>query len=404
MKQIEESTASDAVGEGLELAHPNSTTPRITQTITHLPIRHKLFISYLLVVFVGLLVLVISTLFVAPVNFSHYMQGMGRGAGQGGMMNQRMQAIDAEVDTAFRESMNTALLWAAAAATITAVGASWFVSQQIVNPIRALVALSQRIAGGHYEERLTAATPDEIGELIHSFNQMAQALAETESMRRQLLGDVTHELKTPLASIKGYIEGLQDGVIPATPETYQLIHREAARLQRLVQDLQELSRVEAGQESVHGQPVDLSRLLQTVITRMRPQFDEKTIRLHADLPDNLPPAYADLDRTEQIVTNLLGNALQYTPEGGDVSVRLTSLRDTLQIAVQDSGVGLAVDDLERVFQRFYRVDKSRSRASGGSGIGLTIARHLAEAQGGSIHAESAGIGQGSTFYLTLPTR
>lgn len=374
----------------------------ITRHLSNLPIRHKLFISYLFVVFVGLMVLTVSTAFVAPANFSHQMQGMGMGRGAGGMMGQRMQLLDVELAASFRQAVNTALLWAGIGATVTAVVASWFVSQQIVNPIRVLVTLSQRIAGGHYEERLMIASQDELGELIHSFNQMADALAETETQRRQLLADVTHELKTPLASIKGYMEGLQDGVILPTPETFQQVHREADRLQRLVQDLQALSRFEAGQMTIHPQRVNVRQMVETLLNRMQPQFDEKHITLSAEIPDALPTVYADPDRAEQVLTNLLGNALQYTPEGGYVTVMVTPHDHHLQIAVHDTGIGLNPNDLERIFTRFYRVDKSRSRASGGSGIGLTIARYLVEAQGGTIWAESSGLGQGSTFYFTLP--
>lgn len=361
---------------------------------------YKLFVSYILVVVIGLVVLAISTAFVAPVNFSQQMTHMG--GKLNGMMGQHRQELTAELEASFNNSLINALITAGLAATLAAGVVSWFVSNRIVHPIQALVTLSQRIAGGHYEQRLHLNTGDELAELVENFNRMAASLAETEGMRQRLLGDVTHELKTPLTSIKGYMEGLQDGVLPATPETFQLIHNEADRLQRLVEDLQELSRTEAGQIQLEITTCDPHQIITPVIERMRPQFREKEIELDTTIPDDLPLIRADVDRTAQVLTNLLGNALQYTPSQGHVTVNVTQRGHQLCFSIRDSGVGLASNDLERIFQRFYRVDKSRSRASGGSGIGLTIAKHLVEAQGGTIHAESAGVGKGSQFSFTLP--
>ncbi|MBZ0297167.1 MAG: HAMP domain-containing protein [Anaerolineae bacterium] len=361
---------------------------------------HKLFVSYIVVVIVGLVVLSIATAYVAPANFSQQMTHM-RG-NRFDMAGQHMVELDIELEASFRDAINNALLISGLAAILAAVGVSWFVSQWLTRPIRSLVTLSHRIAGGHYEQRLRLDTRDEFAELVDSFNRMAASLADTEAMRVRLLGDVSHELKTPLAGIKGYMEGLQDGVLPATPETFQLVHREAERLQRLVQDLQELSRAEAGQvplEIVNCKPNDL---VMPVVDRMRPQFNEKNITLISDIPDNLPPVRADSDRTAQILTNLLGNALQYTASGGEVGVTASREPDHLRFSVSDTGVGLAPGELEHIFERFYRVDKSRSRSRGGSGIGLTVAKHLVEAQSGSIYAVSDGLGKGSQFNFTLP--
>ncbi|MBI1256430.1 MAG: HAMP domain-containing protein [Chloroflexi bacterium] len=373
----------------------------------------KLFLSYLLVILVGLLILALSTAFIAPITFSQQMRhmemnGAENGAANiGGMMNggqgrAAAQALNEQLNSTFRASVDTALLLAGAAATLVALFVSWFVSRRIVHPLRAMAQLSQRIAGGHYEQRLTAQAQDELGDLTHNLNTMASALEQTETMRRQLLADVTHELKTPLASIKGYMEGLQDGVLPATAETFQSIHRETMRLQRLVQDLGELSRAEARQIEMHVERIAPETLARAVIQRLQPQFAEKHIALLCDLPAKLPEVCADRDRAEQILTNLLGNALQYTPADGTVTLSAVAEPKALRFSIQDTGIGLAPQDIERIFQRFYRVDKSRSRAFGGSGIGLTIARHLAEAQGGGLSAESPGLRQGSTFHFTLP--
>ena len=361
---------------------------------------YKLFLSYIIVILVAMIVLLTATAFVAPVNFTEEMRH-GRG-NMAGMMGQQMQELEIELENDFRNAVNSALMIAGVVAVVTSIGVSWFVSQRIVNPIRSLVMLSHRIAGGDYEQRLQLDTHDELAELIDSFNRMATALADTETMRMRLLGDVTHELKTPLTSIKGYMEGLQDGVLPATPETFQLIHREADRLQRLVQDLQELSRVEAGEIPMRITLIHLQEVVSSVAEQLRPQFAEKNISLLLDVPEALPTVKADVDRTAQILTNLLGNALQYTESGGTVKVRAEHNGSYIRIAVIDTGIGLAGEDLRQIFQRFYRVDKSRSRSSGGSGIGLTVAKHLVEAQGGEISARSEGISKGSQFSFTLP--
>lgn len=365
----------------------------------------KLFITYLLIAAVSLIVLAASTAFVAPEAFSRRIMAYRQPATilrPRTTMWMQVQTQEHILYEDFRESINDALLLAGIAAILTAVVISLTFSRRIVNPIKALVQVSQRIADGHYDERLQIDSQDELGELTMHFNLMAQALADTETKRRQLIADVSHELKTPLASIKGYMEGLQDGVFPATPETFQLIHQEADRLQRLVQDLQELSRTEAGEVEINLQVCDTIELLQTALDRLKPQFADKGVNLEMSVPDHLPQVRADYDRTSQILTNLLGNSLQYTPPGGHVIVDANHHGDFLQFSIKDDGAGLSGEDVHQVFQRFYRADKSRSRRSGGSGIGLTIARHLIEAQGGKIWAESPGLGQGSAFSFTLP--
>jgi histidine kinase len=229
---------------------------------------------------------------------------------------------------------------------------------------------------------------------------MAERLGQVESMRQRLIGDVSHELRTPLTAIKGSMEGLMDGVLPATHETFLQIHAEANRLNRLVDDLQELSRVEAHAYELDIQPVDISLVIGTVSERLAPQFESKRIELDLELARVL----ADEDRAVQLLTNLVGNALQYTPENGAVTIETRRTANEVLISIHDTGIGIPREHLQHVFDRFYRVDKSRSRrAGGGSGIGLTIARALVEAHGGKIWVESAGLGEGSTFTFTLPT-
>ena len=365
----------------------------------------KIFIAFLGVILLGAVVLVVTIQFTAPTAFARHMgQGLGQGQGQGMGMGQGQGMMQTFYQD-FRSGVNEALGVAALAAIIVAVGASLALSRRVVAPLRAMTIASRRIAEGKYDERVSVSSKDELGQLGESFNQMAEQLEQVESMRRQLIGDVSHELRTPLTAIKGSMEGLIDGVLPADTETYEQIRAEAERLSRLVDDLQELSRVEAHAYPLDFREVDVSSLVATAIKRLTPTARAKRITLTSSLPRDLPRLLADEDRLGQVLTNLTANGIQYTPEGGTVTISAERKNGELQISVADTGVGIPPEHLAHIFTRFYRVDKSRSRASGGgSGIGLTIARHLVEAHGGRIWAESEGDGKGSRFVFTLPVR
>src|SRR3990172_5997922 len=368
----------------------------------------KLLLSYLVIIVVGVAVLVIASQFILPTSFNRHMSGMmgmtndGMGMGMGNLGFGNPDSMS-QLYVDFRASFNEALMYAALAAMLVAIALSLFFSRSVISPVRAMSLATQRIADGHYNERVHVNGNDELAQLALYFNQMAEKLNQIESMRRRLIGDVSHELRTPLTAIKGSMEGLMDGVLPATNKTYQQIHAEADRLNRLVDDLQELSRVEARAYELDIRPVDVSSLVRTVTKRLTPHAESKRISLDLDLAPDLPPVLADEDRTTQVLTNLAGNALQYTPEGGRITISAKQVGNEVQIAVHDTGIGIPPEHLANIFDRFYRVDKSRSRQSGGgSGIGLTIARALVEAHGGHIWAESAGDGKGSTFAFTVP--
>lgn len=372
----------------------------------------KLLLSYLAIIAMGILVLIIASQFILPASFNRHMAGMGPlmgngmqhmpGTGTGGQGFGGANGMP-QLYRDFRASFNEALLYAALAATSVAILLSLYLSRSVTAPVQAMSLAAQRIADGRYEERVQVPGEDELGQLATRFNRMAEKLSQVESMRRQLIGDVSHELRTPLTAIKGSMEGLIDGVLPATPETFQQIHAEADRLNRLVDDLQELSRVEAHAYELDIRPVDVSTLVQTVTKRLFPQFEAKRITLDTELAPDMPRVLADEDRIVQVLTNLTGNALQHTPENGKVTITAKPTNAEVRISVHDTGTGISPEHLPHIFDRFYRADKSRSRrAGGGSGIGLTIARALVEAHRGRIWAESAGEGQGSTFTFTLP--
>ena len=371
----------------------------------------KLLLSYLAIVLVGGAVLAITSASVLPVSFNRHMarfgapsaaQGMGMGMGPGfgavagtGMMPQ--------LYADYRAGFNEALLYASLAAGAAAVLLSIVFSRGVIAPVRAIAAASGRISNGHYDERVRVSGSDELGQFAVRFNEMAEKLEQVEAMRRRLIGDVSHELRTPLTTIKGSMEGLIDGVLPATAETYQQIHAEADRLNRLVDDLQELSRMEAHAYQLNRRPADVASLLGTAASRMAVQAQSRNISLALEPAADLPVVQVDADRLLQVLTNLIGNAIQYSPEGARVIVSARRVSNEVQIAVKDSGIGIPAEHLPHIFDRFYRVDASRSRRSGGgSGIGLTIARALVEAHGGRIWVESGGEGQGSTFTFTLP--
>ncbi|MBE0410082.1 MAG: HAMP domain-containing protein [Anaerolineales bacterium] len=365
----------------------------------------KLFLSYLVIIVVGVMVLASAAELTIPSSFDRHMSAMS--AWMMNMMGDSGMMMEMDLFTNFRAAVREALAYAALAAFMVAVLASLLVSRQVVAPVKAMTSASQRIAEGHYDERvhlsgdLDEGQQDELSQLARSFNQMAAQLEKIETLRRQLIGDVAHELRTPLTTIKGSIEGLIDGVLPMEVETFQQIYKEADRLQKLVTDLQELSRVEAGAYELSPQPMEISQLVEMTVARIERQFEEKGVNLETDVSPDLPHVLVDEDRFGQIMLNLVGNALQYTPSGGKVIIRANHVGNEVQVVVSDTGIGIPVDQQSQIFTRFYRVDKSRSRVGGGSGIGLTVAKHLVEAHGGRIWVQSQGQGKGSTFTFTL---
>jgi len=355
----------------------------------------KLFLSYLVIIVVGVVVLAGTVQFHAPAALARHIARMEALLGYD-------PALVADLHANFQEAVNEILVVATLAAFLAAVAVSTFTARRIVGPVRAMMKASQRIADGDYYERVRVPGQDELGALARAFNRMAETLERTEQRRSELIGDVAHELRTPLSSMKGVMEGLVDGVLTAEPATFVLVQREIARLQRLVHDLEELSRAEAGQIPFDLRTVAPADLVRAAADRLQPQFEDKGMSLHLDVPTDLPKVRADPSRMIQVLLNLLGNALQYTPSGGQVTVRAWREGREVAVAVQDTGIGIPAEHLLHIFERFYRVDRSRSRPGGGSGIGLTIAKHLVEAHGGRIWATSPGAGQGSTFTFTVP--
>lgn len=321
---------------------------------------------------------------------------------------------------AFLQDINRSILLAVIVAGMVALALGALLFFQMTAPIRHLTAAAHAIAAGDLSQRVDVRTGDELGELANAFNTMAGNLAASEAQRRQMVADVAHEFRTPLSVLQANLEAMQDGVLPADSEQLASLHEETLLLGRLVADLRLLSLAEAGQLRLERTEVDLCELVRKACERMRPAAQAQDISLQLELPPSAL-VLADADRLTQVIGNLVDNALRHTPAGGAVmlQVGLTDLGSagapTLQVAgkcylvmVTDTGTGIPQEDLAHVFDRFYRVDKSRTRASGGSGLGLAIARHFVEAHGGQVWAESpiyhatTGTGYGTRLCFTLP--
>ncbi len=359
----------------------------------------KLLLSHLVIVLVGSSVLGVVAYYHAPTAFTHHVLRMQMEIGTD-------PALEADLRENFLAAIGEILTVSGVAAALAALLVSSFVAWRIVGPVRSLTDASKRVAGGDYRERVHVAWNDELAELAHSFNSMASALNDTEQRRIELIGNLAHELKTPLTTIRSMMEGLVDGVLPADTTTFLEVQRETYRLQRLTEEMRELSAAEAGVIPLEIQPTDPGELVRRATSRLQPQFSDKGVELRAEVPDHLPEVMVDRERILQVFMNLLGNALQYTDPGGVVTVRARVIdqrtQRMVQFSVSDTGIGIAPEELPRIFERFYRVEKSRSRTHGGSGIGLTIAAHLVRTHDGRITAESSGPGRGSTFSFTLP--
>lgn len=357
-------------------------------------LRARLLLANLVVAGAALGTVVVAVSLVGPGYFAQAMMGNQPGGAMATMM-------DSATGLAFNDALRSALIAAGVIAVAASVAVSLAISGAIAGPATRLARAAHRIAAGHYAERVPDAGAGELGELAASFNVMSASLEATEARRLELVGDVAHELRTPLSTLDGYLEGLEDGVVAPNDETWRLLRGETARLTRLVDGLQELWRAEARQLPLKIEVVDASAAAADVIGRFAPQATARGISLEADVAKGLA-VRADRDRLIQILGNYIANAIRYSPDGASVSVQARRAGDAVEFAVVDHGQGLTPEQRARVFERFYRVDPSRSRALGGSGIGLAIARALATAMDGRVRAESDGPGMGCTFSVALP--
>ena len=368
-------------------------------------LKWRIVAANMLVVLVGvaavLLMAFVATRYIVPSNIEERLGDLVA-AGAAGATPQEMALVTSELLETFRQSISTSVLVAATSALVAGAIASLLLVREILRPLRQIAWSSRRIAGGHYDERIPIPGSDELAQVATNFNEMAAALAGVEETRIALIGDVSHELRTPLTSLAGYLEGMMDGMFPANEETIALMSHEVSRMRRLVDDLQTLSRVEAGQFSLDLTFFDIRDSVIKVVAQLQPQWQAQSIQLDVELPPTSVFVRADSDRVAQILLNLLGNAIAYTPDEGAIVIAISQDERTVFVSIADTGIGISLEQQSYLFERFYRADLSRSRSSGGSGIGLTIAQHLAWAVGGELSASSEGIGKGSTFLFSLP--
>jgi signal transduction histidine kinase len=292
-------------------------------------------------------------------------------------------------------------LWGGLVAVAVAVAITFFLSRRILSPIKALTLASKRLGQGDFSQRVQFADKSEIGELAQTFNSMASDLERAEQLQRNMVADIAHELRTPLSNIKGYLEAVRDGVIKPDAKTIRSLDEEAILLSRLVDDLQDLALAEAGELKLVCQTEDVSKLINQTVAAIQAQTMTKELLVSIDLPDRLPPVNVDYHRISQVLRNLLENAAAHTAKGGSITVTARQQGNWVEVSVTDTGEGIPAEDLPNIFERFYRVDKSRTRATGGSGLGLTIAKRLVEANGGKIEVQSE-LGKGSRFSFTIP--
>jgi signal transduction histidine kinase len=293
------------------------------------------------------------------------------------------------------------LLAGAIAAVIALVLARWL-ARGMTQPLRDMAEASRRMQTGDYSTRIHTTTRDEVGQLAEAFNRMSRELENLEASRRDLVANVSHELKTPIAAIRAHLENLLDGVEQPNDHTLQVMLAQSERLGRLVEQLLDLSKLESGEVPLRREPVALAPLVDRVRSEIEVACADRAVRVVTSLSADLPTIEADAERVHQVIFNLVDNAVRFTPEGGEVRIEARRHNGSVEVSVADTGVGIPAEALPRLFERFYRVDAARARDDGGgTGIGLAIARSVVEAHGGVIRAESAP-GHGAVFTFDLP--
>lgn len=307
-----------------------------------------------------------------------------------------------QAERQFIDDSQKSLLLAALVAVGIAVALGFIISKLITRPMQQLAVSAGKIAAGDLSHRVQHKSNDEAGEVSSAFNSMAEQLESKEKSRKQLLADIAHELRNPLSVVQGNLEAWLDGVIAPTPEQIASVYDETVLLNRLINDLRELSLAEAGQLKLHLEPTVLGDLIAAEVTGFQARCQEKQVSLNTEISANLPVVNIDPDRIRQVLHNLLQNAIRYTPAGGHIEVKaVTTDHHQAEISISDSGTGIDKADLPYVFDHFYKADKSRQRYHGGAGIGLALVKKYVELHGGRVWVESEA-GKGSTFYFTLP--
>ena len=308
--------------------------------------------------------------------------------------------VGLELEEGYLQRSRRSLWLAGLTAGVAAILLSFFLIRQLTGPLRKLDRASRRVAAGKFDERVDILSADEIGRLANSFNEMAASLEASEQVKKRLIADISHELRTPITAVRTTLEGLRDGLMEPTQATLTALHDKILLTTRLVQDLHQLALADAGRLSIQPIRCSIESILDTILETIGVQLEDENLRLVREIEADLPMIEADAQRIEQVLLNLLANAIRHTPAEGKILVRAEQMGQEIQVLVCDSGPGLSESDLRHVFDRFYRADEARSSDTG-AGLGLSIAKALIEAHGGRIRAENAPNG-GACFAFTLP--
>jgi signal transduction histidine kinase len=353
----------------------------------------RLFIAQLLVTGITFLALLVMVALIAPGLFLHHLE----------MTGEDSPIVQLHAREAFETSVGLALLAAAAVAVVAAILLSWFLARRVSRPITSLAAAAESVAHGNYDVSVPdTALGTELHTLSVAFQDMTDTLATTDEARTQLLSDLSHEIRTPLATLEAHIDGLEDGVVPPSQATFQVMRAEVHRLRRLASDVRLAAQAQEHALDLHMRDVAVADMVDAACALYAPRYRDAGVELRNTCQHPAHLVTVDPDRMQQVLSNLLDNALRHTPAGGQVHVGCRQRPDAVEISVTDTGVGLATTDLERIFQRFQRLDEARAADSAGSGLGLTIARALVQNQNGDLVASSPGPGRGSTFTITIP--
>jgi two-component system sensor histidine kinase BaeS len=335
----------------------------------------RIFLAALASAAVGLAILVLGVLVIGADTFERMMVGAGDTAAHAREM--------------YDASVTSVVLFAFGVALAASVALSVVLARRLSRPLAQFGVAARRVAAGDHSVRVPRDGPEEIRDLADSFNQMAASIGEQEQIRRDFIANAAHELRTPLTNLQGYLEALRDGVIVADAATYDSLWEEADRLVRLSRSLDALALGDSLAEPPRLEEVDLSQHIRSAVELAEPAVERAGLTLELEVPDRLL-ARANSDHLSQVLANLLSNAVRYSPAGGSIVVRAERRPHDLLVSIINSGEGIPKAELGRVFERFYRVEKSRDRAKGGAGIGLAIVKQLVEAAGGRVGAETAG--------------
>lgn len=361
--------------------------------MTKLNLQARLFFSHILVTIVGVTASSVVGNFFSPRFFQFHVRNLeGKGL--------NIRTAHTQLLEVFETAWARGNFWSFLIGTLAAAILSYWLAKRIVQPLNQMETIVDQFANGKLDRRMSHLEIPELDRLAMGFNRMATSLEEVEEKRREIIDDLTHELRTPLTIIRGRLEEIADGIIVANSQIYSRLIRETKRLQRLVNDLQELSQAEAGNMMLQLQPINLRYVLEPLVEKFAEQLLDSDRLLTLDCPNNLPYVMVDSDRLEQILVNLLSNAIRHTPEGS-INLKARSDIDRVWISISDTGSGIAPEELPHIFRRFWRSQKSRSQKYGGTGIGLAICKRLVELHGGKIFVESQ-LEVGTTFKFFLP--